>query len=461
MATTGSTSAAFSDYVRIDGNVARAGTVVVGGPTTAAPALEFLGLVPSDPITDDLPITYSGTIQADLYLDVDEGALTPFCDREASDGALQIQVAEAGELEEAGWVYYCSLLGSAEVLELQTDVAPESELDLKVHLRLAPGADSRYSGLDDTHGLTVMARQSDGGRSFADHVVGTIQITTGHFLDQACVDASLNIDTANVIRLTAGDDVIDLSTKKKVEQLVSDGVISPEARTEKAFAVLGLGGDDVIIGTNKGDCLMGGDGNDSLLGANGKDVLVGGAGSDLLWGGNSGRGETLVGGDDDDILLAGNGPEHVDGGAGDLDVCDGNNGPLLTFDNCERAFDQEALTTEQRNLLERSAHPPSSGIDWREPGGAVGAAAGDLATSGLRQPATVPAGDETAAEETATGPAQPPIVAAPSDEEPDATAPAPNSLPPAPPVDPPPADQAPLEGTDQSSPQEAAAPEHD
>ena len=47
--------------------------------------------------------------------------------------------------------------------------------------------------------------------------------------------------------------------------------------------MLGLGGNDTLLGGAGDDCLVGGPGNDVLTGGPGSDVLLGGRGSDTIY----------------------------------------------------------------------------------------------------------------------------------------------------------------------------------
>jgi dipeptidyl aminopeptidase/acylaminoacyl peptidase len=87
--------------------------------------------------------------------------------------------------------------------------------------------------------------------------------------------------------------------------------------------VLGLGGDDTLIGRGApyvGDALDGGDGNDRLIGGPGPDRLSGGAGDDTISGGTGP--DTLNGGAGHDILLGGGGQDTIYANDGEPDVVD-------------------------------------------------------------------------------------------------------------------------------------------
>lgn len=120
------------------------------------------------------------------------------------------------------------------------------------------------------------------------------------------------------------------------------------------WQLLGLGGDDRIIGSRWNDYIDGGDGsdalfgytgNDSLYGRNGNDFLYGhdgddnlngGAGDDLLRGqgnsdwlsGDDGN-DTLEGGPGDDTLIGGIGNDVNRGGSGNDVILDGAGNDIL------------------------------------------------------------------------------------------------------------------------------------
>ena len=83
---------------------------------------------------------------------------------------------------------------------------------------------------------------------------------------------------------------------------------------DRANAVWGYAGDDVMNGAGGADVLDGGAGGDRLSGGTGDDTLTGGAGAD-----------TLLGGSGSDHLLGGDGADRLIGGSGD-DVVTGGNG---------------------------------------------------------------------------------------------------------------------------------------
>ncbi len=114
--------------------------------------------------------------------------------------------------------------------------------------------------------------------------------------------------------------------------------------------VVGLGGNDVLLGGTGNNILDGGAGNDQLDGGAGADTLIGRAGNDALTGDagddtidagvgddfiNAGEGnDSVLGGEGNDTIFAGTGNDTVAGGAGDdtiygqggTDVVDGGTG---------------------------------------------------------------------------------------------------------------------------------------
>lgn len=87
--------------------------------------------------------------------------------------------------------------------------------------------------------------------------------------------------------------------------------------------ILGLDGDDTIVGSIDNDIANGNAGKDILFGRDGNDNLEGGKGADDLYG-EGGR-DTLIGGSDDDYLVGGDGDDLLYGGRGD-DLLDGGAG---------------------------------------------------------------------------------------------------------------------------------------
>lgn len=90
---------------------------------------------------------------------------------------------------------------------------------------------------------------------------------------------------------------------------MGDDVLVADPKGNHRQVIMGLGGNDEIIGGNSGDCLVGGDGDDRLVGGNAKDILLGGPGNDYLDGGNAK--DYLDGEDDEDECLGGNGNDEV------------------------------------------------------------------------------------------------------------------------------------------------------
>ncbi|MEQ9695217.1 peptidoglycan DD-metalloendopeptidase family protein, partial [Shimia sp. SDUM112013] len=87
-----------------------------------------------------------------------------------------------------------------------------------------------------------------------------------------------------------------------------------QALNGDASYVLGLSGNDQLLGGAEGDLLSGGAGADDLYGHGGLDMLDGGIGNDDLFGGAGN--DTLAGGAGSDRLVGGAGSDHLTGGAG-------------------------------------------------------------------------------------------------------------------------------------------------
>jgi Ca2+-binding RTX toxin-like protein len=300
--------------------------------------------------------TVAGTVQADLVLDIDPAADTPFCRRGTDDvwepvpgGGLDLRV------EDGAWVDYCSLFDDDRSLPIGRGIGPNTELDLHVDVRLRPGTDDRYSDVEDSDQLTVRAHESGNPAGFSDHVVGSIQISTGSIrpgIPQHCIDAGLtDFDEDNTVYLTEGNDTY---------------VTGKQPVGGRGFLVFGFAGNDHIVGSNQGDCIDGGAGDDELWGMNQSDVVIGGQGDDVL---NSPEGidgdlaksngtDLLYGGDGDDLIYGGNAKDSLSGDslfgeAGDdtlvggrgTDIVDG--GAEVTRDVCIDASGDGADSTEQ------------------------------------------------------------------------------------------------------------------
>lgn len=147
-----------------------------------------------------------------------------------------------------------------------------------------------------------------------------------------------------------------------LEDILPHGGVDPVTLQATAIdaeggVILGMPGDDTLVGTAANDVIVGfagndildgRDGSDILYGNNGDDVLAGGAGSDICYGGagrdylhgGSGNDELYGGeGDDvlkgdwgDDILYGGAGADVLDGDAGDDELHGGHGGDVYYFD---------------------------------------------------------------------------------------------------------------------------------
>jgi hypothetical protein len=70
----------------------------------------------------------------------------------------------------------------------------------------------------------------------------------------------------------------------------------------QAASLMGLGGNDILVGSTQNDVLDGGEGNDTVSGNGGIDNLAGGAGDDRLYLGFNASGSAVSGGDGVDTL---------------------------------------------------------------------------------------------------------------------------------------------------------------
>jgi len=108
-----------------------------------------------------------------------------------------------------------------------------------------------------------------------------------------------------------------------------DRIVVDQRRGRSPVEVLGLGGDDTIIGGRENDTLDGGGGDDWLMGVQGRDSLVGGSGHDSLFGG--GGDDVLAGGRGNDLLVGGSGTDTARylGNAADYEVIDLGGGAFI------------------------------------------------------------------------------------------------------------------------------------
>ena len=96
--------------------------------------------------------------------------------------------------------------------------------------------------------------------------------------------------------------------------------------------IIGLSGDDFLIGGQGKDCIDAGDGNDWIFSREGDDILIGGDGKDGLFAGpgndwlrGGDQSDTLFGDDGDDMLFGGKGDDPLFGANGN-DLCNGQEG---------------------------------------------------------------------------------------------------------------------------------------
>lgn len=115
--------------------------------------------------------------------------------------------------------------------------------------------------------------------------------------------------------------------------------------------LVGLGGDDILVGGLGADRLEGGAANDNLHGGAQDDTMLGGTGDDALYGGNDRDGmfggtgqDTLVGNWGDDSLYGGSGNDKLSSGS-DNDLVSGGAGDdtLVGYSGDDRLLDGSGL----------------------------------------------------------------------------------------------------------------------
>lgn len=188
-----------------------------------------------------------------------------------------------------------------------------------------PSLDGQYSvfgnlsqGFDIVNGIQQGDRVSMAkviGGNIPSRVSTVIQDTNQ--LNAMINGVNLSSLPLKTLRLTQGPDTYQMTTQDS--QQYSGGVN-------------GLGGNDLITGSDSNDIMSGSQGNDTLNGGGGDDILRGGKGDDSLLGGvgndilNGGQGnDTLDGGVGNDVLRGGQGNDLLMGGDGN-DVLIGDAG---------------------------------------------------------------------------------------------------------------------------------------
>lgn len=91
----------------------------------------------------------------------------------------------------------------------------------------------------------------------------------------------------------------------------------------QAVTIVGTGGADTLLGTDKRDVIKARGGNDNIRGLQGKDIVCAGGGNDTLKGGSGN--DRLKGGSGRDLLKGGGGDDALFGGPG-RDRCRGGSG---------------------------------------------------------------------------------------------------------------------------------------
>jgi Ca2+-binding RTX toxin-like protein len=165
---------------------------------------------------------------------------------------------------------------------------------------------------------------------------------------------------------TAGDEFVIAPNGDRVAfDRINFGQFNLDIGTTEKLVVNGLGGDDIITGSEGLDGLIklkldGGDGNDTITGGDGDDALYGGDGDDLLAGF---RGDDkMIGGWGDDVMVwnNGDGSDLMEGGKDyDTAVANGSdtagdefviaaNGDRVAFDRVNFGqFNLDIGTTEK------------------------------------------------------------------------------------------------------------------
>ena len=156
------------------------------------------------------------------------------------------------------------------------------------------------------------------------------------------IDGGVGFDTNSFQGIASGvtarinDDGTGTSTYGSVFESFSgiDRLVGSEADDvliatgDRGTRLLGLGGDDLLVGGFGDDVLIGGDGNDTLNARAGNDLIFAGLGNDIV---NAGDGDDFARGDEgDDSIAGGAGDDRITGSAGN-DIIFGNAGIDFIF----------------------------------------------------------------------------------------------------------------------------------
>jgi hypothetical protein len=137
----------------------------------------------------------------------------------------------------------------------------------------------------------LAALLSSAGASVVVATALTTPASTSAFLDVETIGVTARAGTwqTDSLAALAGVDLTACGPLDQYELVVGtpgDDVLGRWSTAgEGPQLVVGLGGDDTLVGGPGADCLVGGAGEDTLYAGRDRDVLVGGDGSDLLAGG--------------------------------------------------------------------------------------------------------------------------------------------------------------------------------
>lgn len=179
--------------------------------------------------------------------------------------------------------------------------------------------------------------------------------------------------------------------------------------------LIGLGGNDTLLGGMAGDCLVGGAGNDLLFGGKGRDILVGGSGRDLLVGG-LGVDDYYAGGEAGDVCV------NLDVHHGVRLGCDDSAQPDPTFDLAA------LLHQADPDKVLDDGSPANADIDDPAVRNPRGGGSRSETETGLTTPPTqeAPQSAELPTADTSTGQQQEPNPAEPAPVDPSASPPSPD-----------------------------------
>lgn len=211
---------------------------------------------------------------------------------------------------------------------------------------------------DSTEVLTDLAQvaqvaQDDAAEAIEDVVESGDSAAVDGFTDVE--DIENEADNAEVGSVTGSEALTE-----------GDDVFTADPDAETGISIDGLGGDDLLTGSDFSDAISGGAGNDTINGGGGNDVLLGGSGDDSINGGDGN--DDIVGGPGSDTIDGGDGTDTVryDADVGGFTFAGGEAGEILITETASGDTDSltnvENIAFTDSNVLLVGAEQPFTSI---------------------------------------------------------------------------------------------------